>query len=194
MKRVGIFVLILLCVLAFTISLAEAGDFIRSIPEDETVIEANLPASLVTIEDEAFEGTAIVKVKLPESVETIGEHAFANISTLRNIRVPITTSYIASSAFEGSYKTTITAPGKSYARTWAKEHGLPFSPIAMFCASVQGPSIQAITLNQSTEVIDGQTESDNKPETLWRRIEEINITRSEELIANHVQGRSPPMA
>lgn len=194
MKKAIPFLIILLCVLAFTISFAEAKGFVPAIPENEIVTEAKLPASLVTIEDEAFEGTSLVKVELPEGVGKIGEHAFANISTLCNIRIPITTSYIASSAFEGSNKTTITAPGSSYARTWAKNHGLPFSPIIMFCASVQSPSIQVITLNRSTEDIEGQAESDFKPETQWRRIEEINITRTEELIANHVQGRSPPMA
>lgn len=194
MKKAIPFLVILLCILAFTISSAETKEFISLIPENETVTEAKLPSSLETIEDEAFEGTALVKVELPEGVETIGEHAFANISTLCNIRIPITTSYIASSAFEGSDRTTITAPGNSYARTWAKNNGLPFSPIVMFCASVQGQSIQVITLNRSTEVTDGQTESDIKPEKQWRRIEEIKITRTEELIANHVQGRSPPMA
>lgn len=194
MKKVIPFLVLLLCILAFTISFAEADAFIPPIPENETVTEARLPASVVKIEDEAFEGTALVKVELPENVEAIGEHAFANISTLINIRIPITTTYIASSAFEGSNRTTITAPGNSYARTWAKNHGLPFSPIVMFCASLQGPSIQTITSNRLTKVIDGQTESGVKPENRWRRTEEINVTRTEELIANHVQGRSPPMA
>lgn len=194
MKKITIFGLILLCILAFTISFAEAEGFIRNIPENEIVTEAKLPASVVTIEDEAFEGTALEKVELPETVETVGERAFANISTLRNIQIPIKTSYIASTAFEGSNRTTITAPGNSYARTWAKNYGLPFSPIVMFCASSHGSSIQILTSNRSTEVIEEQAESDIKPETQWRRIEEINATRAEELIANHVQGRSPPMA
>lgn len=194
MKKAIPFLVILLCVLAFTISFADAEGFNQLIPEEEIITEARLPTSLVTIEDEAFEGTALVKVELPEGVETIGEHAFANISTLCNIQIPKTTSYIASSTFEGSNRTTITAPGNSYARTWAKNHGLPFSSIVMFCASSQGPSIQFLASSRSTEVIDTQTESDNKPGTQWRRIEEINVTRTEELIANHVQGRSPPMA
>lgn len=194
MKKAIPFLVLLFCIMAFTISSAEAKDCIPLTTEKENVTEARLPASVVTIEDEAFEGTALVKVELPEGVETIGEHAFANISTLRNIQIPITTSYIASSAFDGSNRITITAPGDSYARTWAKNHGLPFSPIVMFCASSQGPSIQIITTNRSSEVIEGQDESDINPENQWRRIEEINVTRTEELIANHVQGRSPPMA
>lgn len=194
MKKAILLLIIMLCLLTLTISLAEAEGFIPFIPEDGIITEARLPASVTVIEDEAFEGTALVKVELPESVETIGERAFANISTLCKIRIPVTTSYIASSAFEGSNRTIITAPGNSYARTWAKEHGLPFSPIVMICASVQGPSIQILTSNRSTEVMDGQTESDNKPESQWRKIEEINVIRTEELIANHVQGRSPPRA
>ena len=194
MRKAIPFLLIMLCALAFTISSVEAKGFIPSIPENETIKEAKLPASVVTIEDDAFEGTALVKVELPETVEEIGERAFANISTLRNVRIPITTTYIASSAFEGSYRTTITAPGNSYARTWAKNHGLPFSPIVMFCASVHGPSIQVIASNRSAKDIEGQAESDINSETQWRRIAEINVTRTEEIIANHVQGRSPPMA
>ena len=190
MKKIIPFLILLLCILTFTISYADAEGFIQ---DNEIISEARLTASVVTIEDEAFEGTALVKVELPENVETIGEHAFANISTLRNIRIPITTSYIACSAFDGSNRTMITAPGNSYARTWAKNHGLPFSPSVMFCASAQGPSLQILTVKRAIEITE-EAGTAFKPETRWRRIEEINVIRTEELIANHVQGRSPPMA
>ena len=193
MKKAIPFLLIFLCIMAFIISFAEA-DGILLIPEKEIISESKLPASVVTIEDEAFEGTALVKVEIPETAEKIGDHAFANISTLRSIRIPIRTSYIASTAFEGSNQTTITALGNSYARTWAKDHGLPFLPIVMFCASSQESTTQAFTLNRLTENIE-KSDAVFKPENQWhRRVEEINVTRTEELIANHVQGRSPPMA
>lgn len=197
MKKVLPFILILLCVLAFTMSYvsAERGTVIvLELPQKEIITEAKLPESLTIVEDEAFEGTALIKVELPETVEIIGERAFANISSLREISIPIITSYIASTAFEGSNLTVITAPANSYARTFAKEHGIPFSPIIMFCASTQTSTLSDLSINRSTEDIEGQAESDFKPETQWRRIEEINVIRTEELIANHVQGRSPPMA
>ena len=58
-----------------------------------------LPVSLRVIEDEAFEGTAIVSAALPDSVESIGERAFANISALRSVKIPNATKEIAKSAF-----------------------------------------------------------------------------------------------
>ena len=197
MKKALPFILILLCVLTFTISFAaaERGTFIGlEIPEKEIITESKLPASVTIIEDEAFEGTTLVKVDLPETVTKVGERAFANISSLREVKIPIATKYIASTAFEGSYRTTITAPANSYARAYARNQGLPFSPIVMFCATTQAPSVSALSFNRSTEVVETEGKSDFNPETQWRRIEELNVTRTEELIANHVQGRAPPMA
>lgn len=197
MKKALPFILILLCTWAFTISLAIAERdpvIILELQEKDAITEAKLPASVKTIEDEAFEGTAIVKVELPDSVESLGERVFANITTLREIKIPFTTRHIASSAFDGSNRTTIIAPANSYARTFARTHGLPFSPIVMFCASVQDPSVSVLNVNRSTEVIETEAKANFSSETQWRRIEELNITRTEELIANHVQGRAPPMA
>ena len=68
-----------------------------------------LPASLKAIQDEAFEGTALVTVDLSgTSVEKIGERAFANIPTLIGIRVPEKTRFIAKTAFAGSDHVTLT--------------------------------------------------------------------------------------
>lgn len=195
MKKVLSFLLMLLCILIFTISLAAAERepfIVFELPEKEIITEAKLPESLITIEDEAFEGTALVKVELPETVTEVGERAFANIPALREVKIPLATKYIANTAFDGSYRTRITAPANSNARTYARTQGLPFSPIIMFCATTHVPSGSAPYVNKSTEVVGTERKSDFKPETQWRRIEEQNITRTEELIANHVQGRSPP--
>ena len=196
MKKVIPFILILLFILAFAISYASAERgvaIVLELPDKDSIPKSKLPAYVTVIEDEAFEGTALVKVELPETVRSLGERSFANISTLQEVRIPLATKYIASTAFDGSYRTTITAPANSYAKAYARTHGLPFSPIVMFCASVQGQLVQVVTLNRAAEIIDRHAKSDFKPETQWRRIEEINVARTEELIANHVQGRSPPM-
>lgn len=197
MKKTVLFVMITICVLAFTISHVVAEketDIIGKSSNDGVSTETKLPVSLITIDDEAFEGTALVKVELPDKVIEIGERAFADIISLHDIRIPITTSYIASTAFDGSDRTKITAPANSYARTYARTQGLPFSPIVMFCASTQTSPTSSISIDRSKEVIEFDPSTDCKPETQWRRIEEINVTTTEELIANHVQGRSPPMA
>lgn len=197
MRKLLLVFLTLLCIMAFAVSCASADNsaaIVLELQEQKNIYESKLPESVELIEDEAFEGTALIKVEIPNNVVSIGERAFAGISSLREIRIPITTSYIADTAFEGSNRTTITAPGNSYARAYAKNHGLPFSPIIMFCASTQGTSLSALSFNRRTEVAENDTKSDFKPKTQWRRIEEINISRTEELIANHVQGRSPPMA
>ena len=204
MKKIIPFGIIVLCVLAFTVSftIAERGvAIVLELPEKElldfhtgeAIPESKFPASVEIIEDEAFEGTALGNVELPNSAIKIGERAFADISTLRDVRIPFTTQYIASSAFDGSDKTTITAPVNSYARVYARNHGLPFSPVAMFCATTQMLSISSFISDRSKEVIDIDVKPYINPETQWRRIEELNIIRTEKLIANHVQGRAPPM-
>ena len=59
----------------------------------ESVPVFKLPASLQVIEDEAFEGTAIVSVDLPESVESIATArlpASRACGPLRSRRIPLT--------------------------------------------------------------------------------------------------------
>ena len=200
MKKKAIYsALIMLFILITAASLATAENDKRcsktfsEITDGRLTEQAIIPSSVKIIEDEAFEGTALIKVELPGKVLSIGDRAFAGIYSLREIKVPLATKYIASTAFDGSERITITAPANSYARTFARSRGLPFSPIVMFCASTQIPLISVFCIDRSTEIIETKTTAFN-PETQWQRIEEIKITRTEELIANHVQGRSPPMA
>lgn len=196
MKKLYVFMLVSLAIVAFTISASseKVAVVILELKENEIVQESKLPTSVEVIEDEAFEGTALIRIELSDKTVSVGERAFADISSLREIRIPFSTKHISSNAFEGSNRTTITAPANSYARAFARTHGLPFSPIAMLCASVQGITISALSVNRSTEVVETEAKTNFSPETQWRRIEELNITRTEELIANHVQGRAPPMA
>jgi len=153
-----------------------------------------LPASLQVIEDEAFEGTSLFSVELPDSVVTIGERAFSNITTLRDVSIPDSVTYIARSAFTGSDKVTITASPGSYARTWAKENGVPFNSITVLYAG-SGHLLQISSTLAESDPIEIISNTDNVKTgsgMRWRAAGEIAASKYEECIANHVQGRSPP--
>ena len=154
----------------------------------------NLPASLQVIEDEAFEGTAIVSVDLPETVESIGERAFADIPTLRSVRIPEMTKEIARTAFSGSSNVTITAAPNSYARTWARENGIPLAPIMAIYAGTGGIQISAGAYFGRTRTdIDVISKADEEDASShWRPIEEIQADQYDQCIANCILGRAPP--
>ena len=163
-------------------------------PEDSSVPGSGfrLPASLSVIEDEAFEGTAITEVELPETVTAIGERAFANISTLRSIRIPVLTGTIASTAFEGSGNLTIHAAPNSYARKYARAVGIPFVPYATFRAANQSAVNINISDHSNEDAAIDPSETQT-PEKQWHRVEEIRGTGTLELIFNDIQGRGPPL-
>lgn len=82
----------------------------------------NMPAALKIIDEEAFYGdTSIDKVVLSDKVKEIRARAFAN-STLSEINLPDSLTFIAEDAFDGSDKVTVTAPAGSYAYQWAVDH------------------------------------------------------------------------
>ena len=155
-----------------------------------------LPAALTTIEDEAFEGTAITNIVLPENVETIGDYAFANIQTLRHISIPDKTSFICKNAFKGSVNVTISGAPKGYARVWAHENGIPFSPITSFYAFNNTVQVNGGLTNSRAERLDVDSEQteEEKPKPTGRMTGELNAEKKETITAFHIQGRSPPMA
>lgn len=155
-----------------------------------------LPASLTTIEDEAFEGTAITNVVVPKNVEAIGDFAFANIKTLRNISLPNKTTYIGRNAFKGSNNVTITGAPKGYARAWADENGIPFSPITSFYAFNNTVQVNGgLTDNRAERLdVDCEQTEDEQPKPTGRMTGELNAEKKETITAFHIQGRSPPMA
>ena len=78
-----------------------------------------MPASLETIEEEAFYGDqSIDKVVLSDNVTTIGPRAFAD-SSLTEINLPGSITYIDPSAFDGPDQVTVTADPNTYAYDWA---------------------------------------------------------------------------
>ena len=82
-----------------------------------------MPAALQIIEEEAFYGsTSIDKVVLSNKVTEIRSRAFAN-STLTEINLPASLTYIADNAFDGPNKVTVTATAGTYAYQWAVKNG-----------------------------------------------------------------------
>ena len=190
------------CAYANTLPGTNSPEFISPIKQtncktEETVSPTfTLPASLTTIEEGAFEGTAITTVTLPEKVTTIGEYAFANIRTLRIIHIPEATTKIGKNAFKGSANVIITGPPTGYARAWAHENGMPFNPIATFYLS-NNTTLSNGIINNNTEIdnLSGTAENvqvkEQKP--TGRFSGDLSVDRCETIIAFHIQGRSPPM-
>lgn len=82
-----------------------------------------MPAALQIIEEEAFYGsTSIDKVVLSNNVKEIRARAFAN-STLSEINLPDSLTFIAEDAFDGPNKVKITANAGTYAYSWAVNNG-----------------------------------------------------------------------
>ena len=82
-----------------------------------------MPAALQIIDEEAFYGsTSVDRVVLSNKVTEIRSRAFAN-STLSEINLPASITYIAEDAFDGPDKVTVSATEGSYAYRWAVEHG-----------------------------------------------------------------------
>ncbi len=201
MKKTTQLLIIVAFFVAVITSFALAGDATQSpskaiivleLPEKELVSEFVLPESVEIIEEEAFEGTAIITIELPDTVKTIGDRAFANISTLRSIRIPLATKAIASTAFAGSNNVTINAVPNSYARKFARAQGLPFSPVASFCATNQGTVSFSSAEGTQFDFITVTCE-EYKPERKYRQLEEINVVGTLDIIFSEIQGRGPPI-
>ena len=82
-----------------------------------------LPASLETIEEEAFSGLqAVDQVVLPDSVKEIGSAAFA-ASSVKTVNFPDGITAIADDAFAGSALEKVRAKEGTYGYTWAQDRG-----------------------------------------------------------------------
>lgn len=86
------------------------------------------PDSLVTIENEAFEGTAVKKAMLADKLKSIGERAFADNYWLDVVCIPESVAFIAGNAFDGTVDLTIQGSPDSYAAHWANEHDIRYVP------------------------------------------------------------------
>lgn len=198
MKKCIFFLLLLAAAMIFTTALAKedtsqanrAPDILPAEPSG--VLE--LPASLQSIEDEAFEGTAIREVTLPDSVAYIGERAFANITSLCKIQIPAATKSIANNAFAQSNHVIISAAADSYARKYAKANGLPFAPITFLCTGVERTSQTEVNVDKSRERIEQDPPGTTDAAAQWRKVAETEVTGNTQIYENLISGRAPPAA
>lgn len=86
------------------------------------------PNSLETIENEAFEGSAVRMVVFDDNIRFIGENAFTGSVYLADIYLPSGIDYIADFAFPRNERLTIHGAAGSYAEQWAVEHNIAFLP------------------------------------------------------------------
>ena len=89
-----------------------------------------LPASLNTVESEAFTGGAFTYVFIPETVTRIDSAAFAACPKLVYAQFAGADTVIDGSAFDGVSGLTIIAPSGSTAEAYAGAHGFAFLPAA----------------------------------------------------------------
>ena len=85
-----------------------------------------LPCELIAIEEEAFAGTSVNNVILPDGFLYIGENAFAGNLELRDVYIPLTTEYIADTAFPGNTDMIVHGVEGSYAQEWSEKHQVLF--------------------------------------------------------------------
>lgn len=201
-KYIYIFAMVILC-MVFTISFVD-DDIPDQSEMDNALIEEDivsstfkLPASLRIIEEEAFEGTAVTQVDLPETLTTIEDRAFADAINLRLVNMPQDITVIGNDVFTGDNLVTITGTPDSYARTWAKNNGIPFIPTAVFTA--QNTNLQIIRLNvmrtEPDRLFSDKRIDNGKHTTRKRKTDkEIKTVKYKECFANTIQGRSPPNA
>ena len=122
MRKISIILVILL-----TLSIISLPFFDRADNEElYDSFRSVLPASLVVIEDQAFEGTVMKDAFLPETLTTIGERAFAGNQALRRIIIPKSVSYIGEHAIETVLNLTVYGEAGSYAAHWTWEHNYTF--------------------------------------------------------------------
>ena len=85
-----------------------------------------LPASLKSIEEDAFDGSVAKTVIFPDGFQSIGDNAFRNMSFLSDVYIPGTTLFIAQNAFPNNEGFSIHGIEGSYAQRWAEKHDIPF--------------------------------------------------------------------
>lgn len=83
-----------------------------------------LPASLKTIESEAFIGTNVEMVVIPDGCTTIGSKAFAGCTDLTLVYIPDSVASIATDAFSGSSNVMFVCESENYAAGFADNNDI----------------------------------------------------------------------
>ena len=92
-----------------------------------------IPGSVTSIGDCAFIlCRSLTNITIPDSVRSIGSGAFGHCYSLTSITIPDSVTDIEYSAFDECDNLTIYGYAGSYAETYAKEKGIPFSVIGSY--------------------------------------------------------------
>ena len=84
-----------------------------------------MPASLKTIEEEAFVGMwQVQQVNIPEGVTAIGKRAFADCTLLRLVIIPNSVQTLADDAFSGCHPVILCDAENQQVIDWANAQGL----------------------------------------------------------------------
>ena len=87
-----------------------------------------LPKTLKTIGAHAFEQcNSLIELTLPEGLVSIGDYAFGDCRKLRKITVPQSVTSIGKDAFRDCDYLVLTVHGGSFAETWCRQEGVPFT-------------------------------------------------------------------
>ena len=81
-----------------------------------------LPTAIKTIEESAFEGLPMTIVEIPNGCESIGKWAFKDCTSLTQIRIPASVTFIDDMAFDGCANVFIFGATNSAAKTFCDTH------------------------------------------------------------------------
>ena len=123
-------------------------------PDNDSAVQALrfentfiLPASLQTIGEEAFEGTAASAVILPENQLTVFQRAFSNMIHLEAINIPETGTLIGNTVFSGSQHVVIYGAEGGRAEQYARNNHLEFCPVQEW---MQGRNARVFSIRRLT--------------------------------------------
>lgn len=87
---------------------------------------ASFPSALVSIEDEAFQGTSFQVIVIHEGLTRLGVNAFEGNGNLHTAILPKSLVYIGEGALPVNDRLTIYAPWDSTTQDWAEENRVRF--------------------------------------------------------------------
>lgn len=202
-RKFGVVFFVSFCLTGLTVAIADRAErmevFLSSIIQmqenDSKTMQRTfqLPNSLLIIEDNAFEGTAIRKVELPASVSSIGDYAFSKIPTLEIVEISGYATCFGNNVFKNSNQVTIICPPKSYAGLWAEKNRIPFIPVETIY--VRPTHIIGISAGGNISHIYLGAIQTHEHETIKPTgffIREKNTKKDKNIDIYYISGRSPP--
>ena len=121
MKKIITILLIILFLLVSPFAYALVGD--TGPPTENTFI---LPASLQSVDEEAFVGTAAKTVIFPEGFTSLDYRVFEHADNLTDVYFPASTEYIGLDSLPHNIDLTVHGTDNSFAQHWASENGIAF--------------------------------------------------------------------